>query len=88
MQHHKCKLYRADEIFDDLAECWFEIIHEGQIKHAEGEIESTKNLLGEFIAQRSEYDVLLDDGRKGKILITPVGNDPKRASFISSGPLE
>ena len=88
MEHHKCKLFQEGKLYDDQAECWFEISHEDQIIHAEGEIESTKNLMGEVIALRDEFEMLLDDGRRGKISITNMSNDPKRAIFQTSGPLE
>ena len=88
MEYHKCKLYQEGELFDDQAECWFEIVHEGQIKHAEGEIQSSKHIISDFISGKSEYEMLLNDGRKGKILITNMSNNPKKAIFQTSGPLE
>lgn len=88
MEHHKCKLFQEGKLYDDQADCWFEIIHEGQIIYAEGEIESTNNLMNEVIALRDEFEMFLDDGRRGKILITHMGNDPKRASFKTTGPLK
>jgi len=90
MESHECKLFQAGELFDDQAECWFEITKEERsgIKEAIGEVESTKNLLNNFIARKNEYEMLLDDGRKGKIIITNMSNDPKRAVFKTSGHLK
>lgn len=59
------------------------------IKQGIGEIQSTKNLIAKAISERSEYEMLLDDGRRGKIIITNINSDnPKRGSFKTSGPLE
>ena len=92
MEHHKCRLFKIkdNELYDDKAECWFEVVtNEVRMKEAPGELLSSKLILSDFIAGESEYLMVLDDGRKGTILITNVTSDePRRASFITSGALE
>lgn len=92
MEHHKCKLFKIkdNELYDDQAECWFEIVTKKfGIKEATGELQSTKLILNDFIAGESEYLMVLDDGRKGKILITnSTSNEPRRATFELADALE
>ena len=92
MEHHKCKLFKIknNELYDDKAECWFEVVTDDfGIKEAPGELLSSKLILKEVIAGESEYLIVLDDGRKGKILITNItSEEPRRASFRTSGALE
>jgi hypothetical protein len=51
MEHHKCKIYKGDELFDNRAECWFEIVtREFGIKAAQGNVHSSKLLLKDTIS--------------------------------------
>ena len=87
MEHHNCSLSLNGKAYDKHAKCYFDRFLR-TINIFEGTLTTRRNLYKASLSGNNEFEILLDDGRKGNIVIIMVDpRDQNSGDFRVSGRL-